>query len=266
MYRNFIKFINWLLPSHLAHGDLKPDNILITPRGEIRLIDYDGMYVPSMFGQKSPELGTPQFQYSNRHQSDFNEYIDDYSAIYIALLLKLVTLEQQTLDFYLTFSREDFVAYVSKYIEDIETSKLLSSYLLVNSLGFIERETLSNTLFDELKRDRSLELQLIHDALNGDSLSMIQLGDTYSRAKFTPSNASRALDWYYLARLMGNVNSSCGICRHYYHFSDDYYEIKGYCENPLHAKMRENKIDFVLCREAEECMAKDKDYAITFFT
>lgn len=93
LYGDFVKFVNWLLPSHLAHGDLKPDNILITPRGEIRLIDYDGMYVPSMFGQKSPELGTPQFQFFYRTQSDFNEYIDDYSAIFLALLLKLVILE-----------------------------------------------------------------------------------------------------------------------------------------------------------------------------
>lgn len=81
--------------------------------------------------------------------------------------------------------REQFVTYLSKYISDVQLSKLLSAYLLVNSLGYIERETLSNVLFDELKRNRELELQLIHDALKGSSQAMIQLGDTYSRQKFT---------------------------------------------------------------------------------
>lgn len=49
---DFQKFICWLLPQHIAHGDLKPDNIIIKSDGSIVLIDYDGMFVPVMFGQK----------------------------------------------------------------------------------------------------------------------------------------------------------------------------------------------------------------------
>lgn len=161
--------------------------------------------------------------------------------------------------------REQFVTYLSKYISDVQLSKLLSAYLLVNSLGYIERETLSNVLFDELKRNRELELQLIHDALKGSSQAMIQLGDTYSRQKFTSMNDSKALMWYNTAKLCGDLNASCGICRHYYHFLSDYYFVKDFQNNPLHKSMCRNCIDFALCREAEECMFRDKEHAIEYF-
>ena len=36
-----------------AHGDLKPDNILVRDDGSLVLVDYDGMYVPAMQGQKA---------------------------------------------------------------------------------------------------------------------------------------------------------------------------------------------------------------------
>ena len=90
LYNNIQDMIEWLLTSHLAHGDLKPDNIIVTADGNIVLIDYDGMFVPSMQGQYSRDLGTPQFQYKCRTISDFNEYIDDYAGIYLTLIIKLI--------------------------------------------------------------------------------------------------------------------------------------------------------------------------------
>lgn len=265
LYENFKDLIEWLLPSHIAHGDLKPENIIITQDGKIKLIDYDGVYVPAMHGKLSPAIGTPQYQYINRTITDFNEYIDDFSAVYLILLLKLVSIENKPLALYLSMEREQFVAYLSKYISDVQISKLLSAYLITNSLGYIEREYLSNVLYDELKRDRELELQLIHDALHGDTKAMIQLGDTYSCQKFTPYNESKALDWYYIAQLNGNVNASCGICRHYYSFNSDFYGVKDLCDNPLHIKMRDLSVEFALCREAAVCILKDKKRAKEYF-
>ena len=44
----FCKLSAWLLAQPFAHGDLKPDNILVKEDGSIVLVDYDGMYVPAM--------------------------------------------------------------------------------------------------------------------------------------------------------------------------------------------------------------------------
>ena len=176
--------IEWLLPSHLAHGDLKPDNIIVTADSNIVLIDYDGMFVPSMQGQYSRDLGTPQFQYKCRTISDFNEYIDDYAGIYLTLIIKLISIDHKPLEFFLSMNKEALVAYVSNHINSVGISKLLSAYLLVNSIGFIEREMLHNVFYDERKRNRHLELSLLSNAIKGDTQAMIQLGDTYSRGKF----------------------------------------------------------------------------------
>lgn len=261
LYDNIEHMIEWLLPSHLAHGDLKPDNIIVSADGDIVLIDYDGMFVPSMQGQYAREQGTPKFQYQGRTKSDFNEYIDDYAAIFLALIIKIISIDSKPMDLFLSMTKEALVSYASKYINNIDISKLLSAYLLTNSIGFIEREVLYNVLYNERKRKRNLELSLLSNALKGDTQAMIQLGDTYSRGKFTPRNDSKALEFYYTAKSMGNVNASCGICRHFYHFQDDYYGIKDYRKNPIHRAMRDNRIDFSLCREAEEDLFKDENHA-----
>lgn len=265
LYNNLQDMIAWLLPSHLAHGDLKPDNIIVTADSNIVLIDYDGMFVPSMQGQYSRDLGTPQFQYKCRTISDFNEYIDDYAGIYLTLIIKLISIDHKPLEFFLSMNKEALVAYVSNHINSVGISKLLSAYLLVNSIGFIEREMLHNVFYDERKRNRHLELSLLSNAIKGDTQAMIQLGDTYSRGKFTPINDYKALDFYYTAKSMGNVNASCGICRHFYHFQNDYYNIKNYRKNPIHRAMCDNHIDFSLCREAEEDLYKDSNHANEFF-
>lgn len=48
----FSQLAQWLIPQPFAHGDLKPDNILVREDGTLVLVDYDGMYVPAMKGQK----------------------------------------------------------------------------------------------------------------------------------------------------------------------------------------------------------------------
>lgn len=265
LYNNLQDMIEWLLPSHLAHGDLKPDNIIVTADSNIVLIDYDGMFVPSMQGQYSREHGTPQFQYQGRTISDFNEYIDDYAGIYLALIIKLISIDRKTLEFFTSMSKETLVAYASKHINNIFISKLLSAYLLVNSMGFIEHEMLYNVFYNERKRNRKLELNLLSNALKGDTQAMIQLGDSYSSGKFTPQNSYKALEFYYTAKSMGNVNASCRICRHFYHFQNDCYNIKNYRKNPIHRAMCDNQIDFSLCREAEEDLYKDSNHANEYF-
>ena len=62
----FSRLAMWLLPHPFAHGDLKPDNIIVREDGSLVLVDYDGMYVPAMKGQKARELGSPDFRHPSR--------------------------------------------------------------------------------------------------------------------------------------------------------------------------------------------------------
>ena len=110
---NFSRLAMWLLPQPFAHGDLKPDNILVREDGSLTLVDYDGMYVPAMQGQKARELGSPDFRHPLRMEADFNEHIDDFPAVSILLSLKLIAQSPDLLNTYgasdrLLFSESDY--------------------------------------------------------------------------------------------------------------------------------------------------------------
>mgnify|MGYP001780018616 CR=1 FL=1 len=109
----FGKMAAWLRTQSFAHGDLKSGNIIVRPDGSLALVDYDGMFVPSMKGRKSPTKGTKNFSHPLRTVDDFDETIDDFSLASIALSLKAISLNSTLLDLYgnsgrLLFSEEDY--------------------------------------------------------------------------------------------------------------------------------------------------------------
>ena len=109
----FGKMAAWLLTQSFAHGDIKPDNIIVRPDGSLTLVDYDGMFVPSMKGSKSPTIGTKDFCHPLRTVNDFDETIDDFSLASIALSLKAISMNSSLLASYgasdrLLFSENDY--------------------------------------------------------------------------------------------------------------------------------------------------------------
>ncbi len=88
---NFLQMCSALEDTGIAHGDLQHGNILVTEDGELQLVDYDGMYVPSMRGWDATELGHRNYQHPNRSPTHFNEHIDNFSAwsIYLSLMVLL---------------------------------------------------------------------------------------------------------------------------------------------------------------------------------
>lgn len=101
----FSQLAQWLIPQPFAHGDLKPDNILVREDGTLVLVDYDGMYVPAMKGQKARELGSPDFRHPLRTDDDFDEHIDDFPFVSILLSLRAISLNPQLLEEYGTSDR-----------------------------------------------------------------------------------------------------------------------------------------------------------------
>ena len=109
----FCKMAAWLRSQPFAHGDIKPDNIMVRPDGTLTLVDYDSMFVSAMKGQKSPTIGTKDFSHPLRTVDDFDETIDDFALASIALSLKAISLKPSLFDAYgaadrLLFSADDY--------------------------------------------------------------------------------------------------------------------------------------------------------------
>lgn len=142
----FCKMAAWLRSQSFAHGDIKPDNIMVRPDGTLTLVDYDGMFVPAMKGQKSPTIGTKDFSHPLRTIDDFDENIDDFALASIALSLKAISLNPAMLNEYgasdrLLFSATDYldlsksktIATLQGLLADEETKTLLSMFLLASA-------------------------------------------------------------------------------------------------------------------------------------
>ena len=125
----FSQLAQWLIPQPFAHGDLKPDNILVRENGSLVLIDYDGMYVPAMKGQKARELGSPDFRHPLRTENDFDEHIDDFSIISILLSLKVLSINSKM---YEQFAAKDRLLLSEKDYFDIENCRLLKELFTSN--------------------------------------------------------------------------------------------------------------------------------------
>ena len=161
----FSQLAQWLIPQPFAHGDLKPDNILVREDGALVLVDYDGMYVPAMKGQKAREIGSPDFRHPQRTENDFDEHSDDFTLIVILLSLKAISLKSNLYEKYglkegLLLSGKDYIN-ISKCkllkelfpSEDIVLNNLISSFIIVLSENSIQK-----TIY-ELLNSRLLEWQ-----------------------------------------------------------------------------------------------------------
>ena len=120
----FGKMAAWLRSQSFAHGDVKPDNIIIRPDGSLTLVDYDGMFVSSMKGYKSPTIGTKDFCHPLRTMDDFDETIDDFSLASIALSLKAISMNSTLLD---TYGASDRLLFSEKDYRTPSNSKVISA-------------------------------------------------------------------------------------------------------------------------------------------
>ncbi|MEV6248321.1 hypothetical protein AB0M38_19290 [Streptomyces sp. NPDC051742] len=71
----------------IAHGDLQHGNLLVAVDGTLRLVDYDGMYVPALKGQGATENGHRNYQSPTRTSSEFGPTMDRFSSWVIYLTL-----------------------------------------------------------------------------------------------------------------------------------------------------------------------------------
>ncbi|GAA1376700.1 protein kinase domain-containing protein [Catellatospora chokoriensis] len=90
--RRISEAVDTLAARGAAHGDLQHGNILVLPDGSIRLIDYDGMYLPTLAKLGAAERGHRNYQHPERSQQ-YDGTIDSFAAAVIGLSLTALTHE-----------------------------------------------------------------------------------------------------------------------------------------------------------------------------
>ncbi len=93
----WLRMARRLREARLAHGDLQHGNVLLVPGSTanslaLKLIDYDGMYVPALAWKSAGEVGHPNFQHPTRAaEKAYNLKIDRFPLLLVATALRALT-------------------------------------------------------------------------------------------------------------------------------------------------------------------------------
>lgn len=95
LLENFERLAIDTLRGERAHGDIKPENIVVTPSGDMRFIDFDATWVPGFELGDIEELGTPSFSYPGRAVTHFDKSIDDFPIALITTMLAAMSYRRE---------------------------------------------------------------------------------------------------------------------------------------------------------------------------
>ena len=128
----------------IGHGDIQCGNVIIAKSTEgknvIKLIDYDGMYIPPFSNKTNLERGRTEFQHPNRSQIQFNEKIDRFSFWFILCAIEALKYDK-TLWFEVMrggFNTLDNLLFIGDDFKYFNNSKLVNRLYALNkpSLSF----------------------------------------------------------------------------------------------------------------------------------
>ena len=104
----------------IAHNDLQHGNVMVQGDGSIRLVDYDGMFLPKFRGERSPELGHKNYQHPNRSSEHYDENVDRFPSLVIYLSLLAIASDPGLWEFH----DEDNLILTRKDYADPQNSKI----------------------------------------------------------------------------------------------------------------------------------------------
>lgn len=130
LYQVWFKVDQFLTSADAAHGDLQHGNMLLVPgrrQGTVslRLIDYDGMWVPALAQDPPDEVGHAAYQHPRRaEQKLYTPDVDRFPSLVIACALKVLA-QGDGPDLWRQFDNGDNLLFKRKDFESPDRSDLL---------------------------------------------------------------------------------------------------------------------------------------------
>lgn len=78
-----------------VHGDIRPENIIVTPAGDMLLVDNDLSPIESAGGYHAKEYGSSLYAHRHRRLRRTDESTDDYPLALISVLLAAMAVDAQ---------------------------------------------------------------------------------------------------------------------------------------------------------------------------
>ena len=165
----FRKMVKILHREDIAHGDLQHGNIIITPDGGIKLVDYDSVYVPTFTSEEQVTSGMAAYQHPCRKNHVFPaSKADDFFSEQIIYLSLLCFSEDLSLWEPIDERDEYSLLFTEADLNSIQNSKLYKRVsLLANSeIQQLLAELTQNLSYSDTQNIKSLEDALINSYVN----------------------------------------------------------------------------------------------------
>jgi hypothetical protein len=166
LFALWVKLAARLRSAGVAHADLQHGNVVLVQGDQgrllLKLIDYDGMFVPALAGQQSGELGHANFQHPQRDATRaYHAELDRFS--HLAICTALRCLRAGGVPLWERFNNEENLLFTARDFRDPASSALFrelwtlrnpDARALVGQLALATQRPLEQTpLLDELVRD-----------------------------------------------------------------------------------------------------------------
>ena len=125
------RMAKYLRAADVTHGDLQHGNVLLVPGSgsrslALKLVDYDGMWVPALAGKKSGEVGHPSYQHPRRlREQTYNLDVDRFPLLLIATALRAVKTEGRAL--WEKYDNGDNLLFTAADLSNADQSALFSA-------------------------------------------------------------------------------------------------------------------------------------------
>lgn len=129
---NFAIMVADLHTFQISHGDLQVSNIKVREDGSLFLIDYDTMFIPSLYGDYDKVKGNLCFQHHSRLDNELMSPCTDYFSEYIIYFGILALANYPQLYTYLDLDKNDFI-FTREELYDISNSRICKFIYLMNN-------------------------------------------------------------------------------------------------------------------------------------